>query len=143
MQDAVRLWKHREEFDEVIYASRRKRIELRLRELIARQWDNSEAKRLRKRLDKYEDYLFTFLDKPYVPFDNNHAERSIRPAVIMRKNSYMNRSDKGARTQSTLMSILRTLKQRNANPISTIAEALRKYIQTGNIPPLPTRDQDT
>ena len=107
------------------------------------QWDNSEAKRLRKRLDKYEDYLFTFLDKPYVPFDNNHAERSIRPAVIMRKNSYTNRSDKGARTQSALMSILRTLKQRNANPISTIAEALRKYIQTGNIPLLPQRNHGT
>ena len=143
VQDAVRLWKRREEFDEVVYASRRKRIELRLRELIAAQWDNSEAKRLRKRLDKYEDYLFTFLNKPYVPFDNNHAERSIRPAVIMRKNSYTNRSDKGARTQSTLMSILRTLKQRNANPISTIAEALRKYIQTGNIPMLPPRKHGT
>ena len=107
-------------------ASRRKRIDLRLRGLIETQWDNSEAKHLRKRLDKYEDYLFTFLDKPYVPFDNNHAERSIRPAVIMRKNSYTNRSDKGARTQSILMSILRTLKQRGCNPISTIAQAPRE-----------------
>ncbi len=31
VQDAVRLWKRREEFDKVIYASRRKRIELRLK----------------------------------------------------------------------------------------------------------------
>jgi len=54
VQDAVRLWKYREEFDEVIYALRQKRIELRLRELIATQWDNSEAKRLRKRLDKLQ-----------------------------------------------------------------------------------------
>jgi hypothetical protein len=53
------------------------------------------------------------------------------------KCTFGNRSEKGARTQSTLMSILRTLKQRNANPISTIAEALRKHIQTGNIPLLP------
>ena len=111
-----------------------------LRELIETQWDNSQAKRLRKRLDRYEDYLFTFLDKPYVPFDNNCAERAIRPAVIMRKNSYTNRSDKGARTQSTLMSIFRTLKQRNANPISTIAQALKQYIQTGNIPLLPQKE---
>jgi hypothetical protein len=143
VRDAIRLWRRREEFDETTYAWRRKRIELRLRELIERQWDNSQAKRLRKRLDRYEDYLFTFLDKPYVPFDNNHAERAIRPAVIMRKNSYTNRSDKGARTQSILMSIFRTLKQRNANPISTVAEALRKYIQTGNIPMLPPRNHGT
>ena len=143
VRDAIRLWKRREEFDEVTYASRQKRIELRLRGLIETQWDNSEAKRLRKRLDKYEDYLFTFLDKPYVPFDNNHAERSIRPAVIMRKNSYTNRSDKGARTQSTLMSILRTLKQRDHNPISTIAQALRKHIETGTLPPLSPKNHGT
>ena len=140
VHDAVKLWKRREELDQERYARRRKRVELRLRELIETEWDNSQAKRLRKRLDKYEDYLFTFLDKPYVPFDNNHAERSIRPAVIMRKNSYANRSEKGARTQSTLMSIFRTLKQRNANPISTVAQALRQYIQTGNIPPLPQKE---
>jgi transposase len=139
VRDSIRLWKRREQLDQQLYARRRKLIELRLTGLIERQWDNSQAKRLRKRLDTYENYLFTFLDKPYVPFDNSHAERSIRPAVIMRKNSYSNRSDKGARTQSTLMSIFRTLKQRNANPISTVAQALRQYTQTGNIPPLPPK----
>jgi transposase len=139
VHDSIRLWKRREQLDQQLYTHRRELIELRLRGLIEAQWDNSQARRLRDRLDRYEDYLFTFLDKPYVPFDNSHAERSIRPAVIMRKNSYSNRSDKGARTQSTLMSIFRTLKQRNANPISTIEQALRQYIQTGNLPPLPTR----
>ena len=139
VRDSIRLWKRREQFDQQLYARRRKLIELRLRELIETQWDNNQARRLRNRLDRYEDYLFTFLDKPYVPFDNSHAERSIRPAVIMRKNSYSNRSDKGARTQSTLMSIFRTLKQRNVNPISTIEQALRQYIQTGKLPPIPPR----
>jgi transposase len=139
VHDALRLWKRRQEFDEQLYAGRRKQIELRLRKLIDTQWDNSQAERLRKRLDRYEDYLFTFLDKPHVPFDNSHAERSIRPAVIMRKNSYNNRSDKGARTQSILMSIFRTLKQRNANPISTIAQALKQCTQTGKLPPIPPK----
>jgi transposase len=139
VRDSIRLWKRREQLDRQLYARRRELIELRLRQLIEAQWDNSQAERLRKRLDRYEDYLFTFLDKPYVPFDNSHAERSIRPAVIMRKNSYSNRSDKGARTQSILMSVFRTLKQRDANPISTVAAALRQYIQTGNLPPLPAK----
>jgi len=139
VRDSIRLWKRREQLDGRLYTHRRKLIEHRLRELIEAQWANSQAKRLCKRLDTYEDYLFTFLDKPYVPFDNSHAERSIRPAVIMRKNSYSNRSDKGARTQSTLMSIFRTLKQRNANPISTVAQALSQYIQTENLPPLQPR----
>lgn len=139
VHDSIRLWKRREQLDRQLYARRRELIELRLRELIEAQWDNSQARRLRDRLDRYEDYLFTFLDKQYVPFDNSLAERSIRPAVIMRKNSYSNRSEKGALTQSTLMSIFRTLKQRNANPIYTIEQALRQYIQTGKLPPLPTR----
>jgi transposase len=137
LRDSIRLWKNREQLDRQLYVRRRESIELRLRQLIETQWDNSQARRLRNRLERYDDYLFTFLDKPYVPFDNSHAERSIRPAVIMRKNSYSNRSDKGARTQSTLMSIFRTLRQHNVNPISTIEKALRQYIRTGTVPPLP------
>ena len=45
----------------------------------------------------HHDELFTFLDHAEVPFDNNHAERAIRPAVIIRKNSYANRSHRGRR----------------------------------------------
>ncbi len=74
-----------------------------------------------------------------VPFDNNHAERSIRPAVIIRKNSYGNRSDHGADCQAVLMSIFRTLKQRGHDPIKTILTAIQTSLQTGQLPPLPAR----
>ena len=47
---------------------------------------DADALRLAKRLRKHWDHLFTFLDLPEVPFDNNLAERYIRPAVILRKN---------------------------------------------------------
>ena len=75
--------------------------------------------------------LFTFLDQPGVPFDNNHAERSIRPAVIIRKNSYGNRSEQGADTQAVLMSIFRTLRQRGYDAIKTVTDAITNYLQTG------------
>ena len=81
--------------------------------------------------------MFTFLDHPEVPPDNNHAERQIRPAVMVRKNSYANGSDDGAETQAVLMSVFRTLKQRGHNPISTTMTAVRAYLQTGKVPPLP------
>jgi len=81
--------------------------------------------------------LFTFLDQPGVPFDNNHAERAIRPAVIIRKNSYGNRSECGAETQAVLMSIFRTLKQRGHDPIGTMTDAIATYLNTGQLPPLP------
>ena len=61
---------------------------------------------------------------PHVPFDNNTAERAIRPAVIIRKNSYGNRSQRGADCQAVLMSIFRTLKQRGHDPIRTVLHAL-------------------
>lgn len=72
-----------------------------------------------------------------MPFDNNHAERQIRPAVIIRKNSLCNRSERGAATQAILMSIYRTLKLRGHDATKVIAEALRIYLTTGNLPPLP------
>ena len=108
--------------------------------LIADDWANKNATRLVKRLRKYHDHLFTFLDLPYVPFENNFAEREIRPAVIMRKNSYCNRSEKGADTQAILMTVFRTLKQRNLNPIDTVVQALREHNLTGNLPPLPSEN---
>jgi transposase len=136
--DAIRLWRRRDEYSAETYASRRSRITSRLDALITDDWANKNATRLVKRLRKYRDHLFTFLDLPYVPFDNNFAEREIRPAVIMRKNSYCNRSDKGADTQAILMTVFRTLKQRNLNPIDTVVQALRQYNLTSKLPPLPS-----
>ena len=72
-----------------------------------------------------------------MPPDNNHAERMIRPAVIIRKNSLCNRSEQGAATQAILMSIYRTLQLRGLDATETIAGALRTYLSTGTLPPLP------
>jgi len=63
----------------------------------------------------------------YVPHDNNFGERQIRPAVILRKNSPSNRSDRGAATQAVLMNVYRTLRLRGLNPTKTIADALKTY----------------
>ena len=70
---------------------------------------------------------------------NNHGERMIRPAVIIRKNSQSNRSDKGAATQALLMSVYRTLKLRGLDPVRTVSDALRTYLATGQLPALPVQ----
>ncbi len=98
---------------------------------------DADVRRLCKRLRRTGDHLFTFLDYPQIPFENNFAERQIRPAVILRKNSQSNRSDRGARTQAVLMSVYRTLRLRGHDPLQTIANALRDYLQTGRLPTLP------
>lgn len=120
-------------------AAGRPRLEARLQALIAHPWENAHARRLVKRLRRHAHELFTFLDHPEVPFDNNHAERMIRPAVIIRKNSYANGSDDGADLQAVLMSIYRTLQQRGHHPLETIVAALRTQMSTGKLPPLPAK----
>jgi uncharacterized protein (UPF0297 family) len=57
--------------------------------------------------------------------------------VIIRKNSQCNRSQRGAHTQALLMSVYRTLKQRGHPPIETMTHAIRTYLTTGQLPPLP------
>ena len=64
---------------------------------------------------------------------------AIRPAVIIRKNSYGNRSQRGADTQAVLMSVFRTLKQRGHDPIRTIVAALEQFLLTGQLPSLPPK----
>lgn len=103
---------------------------------VGRSSDN-DVIRLTERLSKHRDFIFTFLDKPEVPFENNFAERQIRPAVILRKNQLSNRSPQGAETQAVLMSIYRTLKLRGHEATKTIAVALRAYVATVNLPELP------
>lgn len=137
--DAIRLWREKPALAAEAFASRRQRMEERLEGLIETPWEDKQAKRLIKRLRRHRHHLFTFLDKPGVPFDNNLGERQIRPAVIIRKNSYANRSQRGADAQAVLMSIYRTLKQRGHDPLQTITEAIATYLKTGQLPSLPPR----
>jgi transposase len=139
LRDALRLNDVRDITD-AARASRRMRLTNRLAKLCATNWSDHDAERLAKRLDKYADGIFTFLDYDDVPHTNNHAEREIRPAVIMRKVLQQNRSDKGAHTQAVLMSIYRTLKMRGLDPVKTIIANMEEYLLTGQLPPLPEND---
>lgn len=135
--DALRLKVQQETLPADEFARKRQRFPARLEELIAMSWDDRQARRLIKRLKRHRHQLFTFLEHADVPFDNNLAERAIRPAVIIRKNSYCNRSERGADIQAVLMSIYRTLTQRGHPFLETITQALRTYCTTGHLPPLP------
>ncbi len=137
LRDGVRLARRRDELTPETFASRRSRLAKRLEKISRIPRNNRNVTRLQKRLRRWQDALFTFVDHLQVPSDNNHAEREIRPAVIMRKNILCNRSDTGAHVQAILMSVYRTLRLRGLDPLETIAGALREYVRTGNMPPLP------
>ena len=137
LRDGLRLRRRRAELPPDVFAGRKARMHSRLEALLRLSVEDADARRLSKRLSRYRDAIFTFLDHADVPSDNNHAEREIRPAVLMRKNSFCNRSDRGAETQAILMGVYRTLKVRGHNPLDAIVSALREYVQTGLLPPLP------
>lgn len=136
LRDGIRL-RRRRDFTPQKYASRIARIDQRLRRLSTAGYRDPDASRLAERLLRHQDELFTFLDRPEADWNNNLAERMIRPAVILRKNSQCSRSQRGAATQAVLMSVYRTLKLRGHDPRQTIADALAAYAATGSLPPLP------
>ena len=136
LRDGIRLRK-RSDFAVGAFQGRIQRLNARLADLAAEEPIDGDTRRLTKRLRKHAEYIFTFLDYDHVPFENNFAERQIRPAVILRKNSQSNRSDQGAATQAVLMSVYRTLRLRGLEPAKTIADALKTYLITGKLPTLP------
>ena len=73
---------------------------------------------LAKRLLRHQDELFQFVLVAGLAADNNLAERSLRPLVVVRKISGGTRSSQGSQTRMTLASIFATLKARGLNPFS-------------------------
>ena len=59
--------------------------------------------------------------------------------AFARKNSYANGSEKVAQTQATFMTIRRTLKMRGHNPVQVLVDALKSYVLSAQLPPLPTK----
>ena len=82
-------------------------------------------KKIVRRLQKQRDHLFTFLDHPGVDATNNLAERQLRPAVISRKISAGNKTDRGARTWQVLTSIHATARQRGTSCMDALNPALQ------------------
>jgi transposase len=101
------------------------RLETKLDRLLARRQRDRANQRLAKHLRHERPYLFTFLYCPGLEATNNVAERVMRILVMMRKNWGGNRTEKGARTQAVLTSILCTAKQQDKDLFPLIVDLLR------------------
>jgi transposase len=64
---------------------------------------------------EHPDRLYHWVADRQVPPDNNRCERELRPTVIARKVSFGSQSEAGARTREILMSVLHTLRKRQAD----------------------------
>ena len=73
-------------------------------------YTNKNLQRLSKRLVQSCLDMLRFLKYPTLAWNNNLAERMIRPNVIYRNRSFGNRSELGAQAHGTLMSLMQTLR---------------------------------
>lgn len=89
---------------------------------------NPTELKVARRIAKRRQHLFTFLYEKQVQATNNLAERQLRPAVIQRKISCGNKTQKGADTWKVLRSIMVTDRQRNHDFSSSICQALKRHL---------------
>jgi len=113
---------HRQGEGEELYVALVSEVE-RLGLLYAREQHPCRA--LAKRVLRHQDELFQFVLVAGLAADNNLAERSLRPLVVVRKISGGTRSPQGSQTRMTLASIFATLKARGLDPFSECLALIR------------------
>ena len=113
-----------------------------MKERREKQWDQIDRQRLRQCLDELldsplgtedkefvriknglaskKDYLFTFLDNPNVPYDNNASERAIRPTKTKLKVAGLFRTFLGAEAYAIIHSIIDTAKKQTVSPFQEL-----------------------
>ncbi len=123
IRDGLRLAQGRKDLEAVVFNRRRELLDKRLIDFACGVYSNKDWKRLSKRILKHHNQILAFLDTAGLPSNNNQAERSIRPHVIIRNRSFQNRTEKGAQAHATLTSLLESLKLQGRNPVQELQAA--------------------
>lgn len=124
LDEAIALVGQRDELKPGFFASRATELEEQFLELLELKSSAPANIRMIKRMTTWQDAVLRCLRKPGVPATNNHAERQIRPAVVLRKRGGCNRSERGARTFERLTSITASLRQQGQSVLRWLATLL-------------------
>ena len=117
---AVVLARRRTELAESTRRSYQQRLDRDLDAIMALAPANRHGKRLRKRYGKNRSHLFTFLDHPDTPPDNNGSERELRPTATYRKVTGGFRSNWGASLFAAVRSVVGTAARHGADAYQAI-----------------------
>ncbi|MGO9971570.1 MAG: IS66 family transposase [Solirubrobacteraceae bacterium] len=119
-------------------------LEARRDKLLAMRPTHEPNRRLLGHLRNEREHMFTFLTEPGVEATNWRAEQALRPAIVNRKSWGGNRTQRGARTQQITMSVIRTARQQNIDPVELMAHAQRsRQSAASNLIGLPARASPT
>lgn len=108
-------------------------------EAIKRKWTRElEIKRLHperakilKSMKRHWEGLTLFVDHPWVPMDNNEAERCLRNAVVGRKIYYGSGAEWSGELAAWLFSLFETLKKNEIEPLAYLTDYLEACAQAG------------
>jgi len=95
-------------------------LTMKMWKLVRHPKKHAANERFAKFLENHLDDLFTSLHPPGADATNWRGEQAIRPTVVNRKVWGGNRTEAGALTQSRIMSVMQTCKQRLAGPFDFI-----------------------
>ena len=121
---AVLLARRRSELKTSTRREYRRRLERDLDTVLALQPSNRHGQRLRKRYLVIRDSLFTFLEHPDAPPDNNRSERDLRPMVTYRKVTGGFRSAWGPDLCAAVKSVVGTAARRGVDAYQAILAVL-------------------
>ena len=126
LEKAMKLAKDKDQMPEEEFIQTRKQLEQQADELFSDQArDDPIEQKINNRIFKQRKHLFTFLYHDGIDPTNNLAERQLRPAVIHRKLSCGNRTEKGAEAWQVNASMVQTLTQRGLDLNQSINDALK------------------
>lgn len=116
------------EWDPALADRTRQICESRVEALVKQTWQDEKCRKLTNRLVNFQEALFTCLNAPGIPPDNNHAERVLRKIVVQRKISGGNRSPAHAIVHAKMMSVVETLRLEGGDFVAGLQQTLQAGI---------------
>jgi transposase len=129
LKDALALREKRDVIDADEFGLKVTELSERTDKLLEIKPSHEPNRRLLAHLRTEREHMFTFLTEGGVQATNWRAEQALRPAIVNRKNWGGNRTDAGARTQVIAMSVIRTARQQNIDPIELMTAAQHDHVR--------------
>ena len=117
-----------------------RRLARDLNAIMAMAPGNPYGKRLRKRYGKVRNSLFTFLEHPEAPPDNNGSERELRPTATYRKATGGFRSKWGADLFAAVRSVVGTAARHGLDAYQAIRAVLDGDLSFNWVEQLPSQN---